>query len=106
MLNEPLIELTGTITTVYPVEHDGRSGQFIQKLILDNAIAVQTVETIPMKLLIVIKVHDAESPIPFLVNHPITVKGFFRRLPQDFLSFVHRVHAPSGFIRYDGKVYR
>jgi hypothetical protein len=103
---DPLVEVSGTITTVYPMEHDGRRNQYIQKIIVDNAQVTHGIVQVPLRLLFVVKVPDVENPIPFQVNHTITAKGFFRRRSSDFLSFLHTIHAPSGYIRYDGKVYR
>jgi hypothetical protein len=104
--SDTLLELSGTITTIYPIEHDRRTDQYIQKLIIDNAQVTHGITTVPLRVLIIIKVTDTESPIPFQLNHPITAKGFFRRESSDFLSFLHMVHAPSGYIRYNGKIYR
>ena len=104
--SDTLLELSGTITTVYPVEHDGRLNQLVQKVILDNCQVTSGITTVPLRLLLIVKVPDADAPIPFKVNHSLTAKGLFKRMPSDFLSYLHTVHAPSGYLRYDGKIYR
>ena len=101
-----LVEVTGTIVAVDSLQFDPSVNQYIQKVILTNANAVNHVITIPDRVLIMVRLTSNIDPIPFHVNDPITVKGFFKRSPTGFLSYMHKTHAPSGYIRYNGKVYR
>lgn len=103
---DELIEVIGTIVVVQPLEFEPSANQYIQKIILSNAIAVNHVINLPDRVLVLVRLTGNTDPIPFRVNDPITVKGFFKRLPSDSLSYLHTTHAPSGYIRYDRKIYR
>lgn len=94
------IEISGTISSIYPIESNNS-----QKIILDNCSGLNTIIPVEPRIVAVIK-HPAEDFINFAVGDPITVKGIFtRRKSSDYLSTVHHIHKPIGFIRYNGKVY-
>lgn len=102
-MQDPLIEVVGTIMTVEPFVYDTASHLYIHRLILENCMVVNNVINVPSRILIMIRSTDA---ISFKVNDPITVKGFFKRQKEDSLSYMYSVHAPQGYIRYSGRVFR
>ena len=103
--SDELIQVIGTIAIVEPLSLDPSTGQYVQKVVIQNALAVNNPINLPPRLLITVRVIGNSNPIPFRVNDPITVKGFYKQLPPDFLSYMYNTHAPSGYIRYSGKIY-
>lgn len=102
-MQDPLIEIVGTIFIVEPVTFDVRSGTYLQKIILENSLSINNVESVPSRLMVSV---NSISPIAFKVNDPITVKGMFHRMPFDQLSYMYDVRAPQGYIRYNGQILR
>jgi len=104
-MSEPIIEVSGTVMVVYPIEFDS-IGNGVQKLIINNVSCnTHTIQT-ESKLLLVVKVADTRNPLVFTLTDPITVRGYYFKRTFDFLSVIHTVHAPIGFVRYKGKVYQ
>ena len=101
-MTDPLIEVIGTILVIQPAVPDVSGQQYSQKIILSNAMAVNNPINLPDRLLIMVK---SISIIPFRINDPITVKGFYSHQPSE-LSYMYGVRAPQGYMRYNGKVYR
>ena len=97
--------VTATISKVYQIEPE-TGGRWVQKLILDNVISVNTVENVESRVVCIVKLASIDDEIPFKTGHPITVKGSYKRPTTDFLATINNCHRPLGFIRYDGKVYR
>ncbi len=96
-----IIEVYGVIATIFPVDMDNS-----QKIIIDNAAVLNSIVQVEPRILLIVKQPFFDN-IDFKVGLPITAKGVFsRRKSADFLSILHTAHAPIGFIRYDGKVYR
>ena len=104
-IDEGIIEATGTIATIYPVEHDG-SSQWVMKLILENVHVLNNIAGMDASVLAIVSMNAAFPPIPFELNSPITVKGILSHRKPGQLSVLHTLHAPVGFIRYRGKIYR
>jgi len=102
--NDKLVEITGTITTIEPPSI-GASDVFHQRLLLENAQPVNVAVALPRKLLLTVQ-YPIGSTIPFQLGTPITAKGFFRQSSADSLSYMYNLHAPAGYIRYNGKIYR
>lgn len=102
-MNDPLIQVVGTIVVVQPPTIDKQSTQYVQKIILDNVMAVNNVINLPDQLLVITK---STGVIPFKVNDPITVMGFFSRQLSGGLSYMYGVHAPQGYLRYSGRIFR
>ena len=100
-----IFEITGTIITVYPTEVD-KNGNFLQKVILANANGINTNIIIGSRVLVLVKFQQYDDLIEFKVNDPITVKGHFVKGNNNFLDTIHTVHAPTGYLRYNGKIYR
>ena|SRR6478609_3376062 len=100
---DPIIEIIGTIFTVDTSEYDVSSNLYNQRIIIENAMSVNTVETPPSRVLISVK---SISPINFKVNDPITIKGAFHRMPPDQLSYMYNTRAPQGYLRYNGQILR
>lgn len=103
-MNE-LIEITGTITDVLPLQLDGK-GFIVHDVILDNVTSIRNNTLIRSRVHLIARVLQTEGAIDFKVNNPITVRGVFLPGNQDTLDTIHMAHAPNGFIRYSGKIYR
>ena len=102
---DDVLELTGTISALYPIESDN-TGNLIQKVILDNVTAINSNINITSRVLLIVRVQEYVDPIEFSINSPITAKGVFSNGSANFLPTLHTIHAPTGFIRYNSKVYR
>lgn len=100
-----IIQISGTITIVYPIEKDN-VGSLVQKIMLNNVSSISHTVQVDPQIIVVVKVSDISSPIPFRINDPITVKGIFDRQTSDFLSIVYNTHYPIGYVRYNGKIYK
>lgn len=101
-----LVQVTGTIESVFPCTQDFTHNHVIQQIVLQNVMAVNNTINLPARILLMVRMLNTNDPIPFTVNYPITVKGLFTRRHNDFISYITHCHAPTGFIRYNGKVYK
>lgn len=102
------IQMSGTVQSVLTPDRDAE-GLLIQRVILINLSPSGSSDSRPIidsKALLMVRIINAHSSIPFAPGHPITVKGKYVRQSPNELSIVHSTHAPLGFIRYDGKIYR
>lgn len=104
MEKEPIIEIFATISAIYPVELS-RFGTFEQKILVDNATTINTVLPVDSRILVVVRYSKKEDVISFEVNKPITVRGNYTSA-STAIKMIHHTHAPLGYIRYSGKVYR
>ena len=102
-MNDPLIQVIGTIVVVQPPSVDIHGSQYVQKIIISNTMAVNNVINVPDRILVITK---STGVIPFKVNDPITVMGFFSRQFSGELSYMYGVHAPQGYLRYSGRIFR
>ncbi len=101
-----LIEVTGTISQLFPLELEG-TGYIVQNILLSNVTPVKRNNSgIRSRVLLTTRVSQSEGPINFQLNKPITCKGIFVPGNSDILDTLHSSHGPNGFIRYDGKVYK
>lgn len=103
------IQMSGTVAQILSPETDSENS-LVQRVMLTNLNATGSAHgadiiTDPTALLMV-RILNVEHQIPFNVGEPITIKGkYVRRAPQE-LGLIHSTHAPSGFIRYKGRIYR
>jgi hypothetical protein len=97
------IEIIGTIVVIEPVTFE--QNHCLQRIVIGNARTVNNTVGIPSTVLLVARVSAEHQCIPFQLNDPVTVKGTFKRLSRDFLSYIYNAHAPLGYIRYNGKIY-
>lgn len=105
VITSEIYEVTGTISIVYPVEID-QYAHMVQKIVIDNAVALNSNTTVGPRVLLIVKVSEFEDVIDFTVGSAITAKGSLNRGNANFLDTLHTIHAPTGYIRYKGKIYR
>lgn len=99
------VEISGTIAQVLPMEVDMR-GDFVQRLILNNVTTISRVVQVNSRVILLVRT-DPMVTIPFQINDPISVRGRYEpALGVTNLPVISFAHAPTGFIRYNGKVYR
>jgi hypothetical protein len=99
-----VFQVTGTIVQVYAPVRVG--GVILQQLVLENVTGNRNNTGIPSRVLVLVNLEGSAAPIDFRVNEPITVKGTFVQATRDALATIHTTHAPVGYVRYNGMVYR
>lgn len=100
------IQLSGTVHRLFPSEKDA-NGYTVLKVMLSNLVASgATNAKVDTNALLMIRILNEFVIPPFTPGHPITIKGVYVQMGPEELSIIHSTHAPLGFIRYDGQIYR
>ena len=99
------VEVSATIRTVYPIESDFK-GDNVQKLLLSNASTATRGAQVNPQMVLVVRT-DPSITIHFAAGDPIVARGRYdpgAGIGQ--LPTLQYAHAPTGFIRYNGQVFR
>jgi hypothetical protein len=101
------IELSGTISNIMPYEIDVR-GQNVQRILLNNVNTSHPNPNVQINPTVLVIVRTIPTvTIPFAIGEPITCKGKYEAAsPYSRLPTLTYVHAPNGFVRYHGTIYR
>ena len=99
-----IITLYATIKSILP--RRTVAGGTEQDVLLANVTTTDKNVQVNPVIQMIVKLDTAVS-IPFAVGDPITVRGTYDSSTNNAarLAVVRHVHAPTGFIRYKGRVY-
>ena len=100
-----VVEITGTIVAVHPLEFSNIQGTLHQKIILNNVQGTSANIDFPDRILVTVRYVNENDVINFRVGDPITVKGDFVLAKPGNLSYMKNTHVPFGFIRYNDKIF-
>lgn len=103
---DPVVQIIGTVTSVYPpVPSDDGTATFTQKLIVSNVTAAANTRR-HVDSRVVVSVKTSQEPIDFKEGTPISIRGIYEKpVTTDYMPLMHSVHAPLGWIRYNGRIY-
>lgn len=99
------IDVSGTIQMIMPIETDMYLNKS-QRIIIVNATTTNRNVQVQPTVVVLMKT-DPSIVIPFKTGDPITIRGTY--LPPSSpnqLATMSNAHAPTGFVRYSGRVYR
>ena len=105
-VNSQTLTMSGTIESVFAPELDIVLNHQVQNVVVNNVMTTNRSTNVPNHILFTLRVLQTDIPIDFSIGKPITIKGMLHRRSADFISVVTHTHAPTGFIRYDGKIYQ
>jgi hypothetical protein len=100
------IEIYATIASVMPAERDFK-GDYTQRLLLTNVTTRNRTIQVNAQVILYVR-FDASMPITFSVGNPITAMGIYNPAAGNIshLPSMTFAHAPTGYVRYAGKIFR